>query len=56
MPRPKSVAISATCPHCGEEVQIILSKREVKALFKGFKVDIRQAQIVTEKALRVEKR
>ena len=33
----KAVGLKKTCPHCGEEVELVLSKKQVKALFKGFK-------------------
>jgi len=49
MSRPNTVAVSGTCPQCGTEVQIVMSKKELKMLLKGFKMPIRQAQIQTEK-------
>ena len=34
---PKSVALKGTCPRCGEEVELVISKRQLKAVMKGFK-------------------
>ena len=33
----KAVGIKGTCPRCGEEVEVLLSKKQVKALYKAFK-------------------
>jgi len=35
--KPKSVALIGTCPRCGESVELIVTKKQVKALMKGFK-------------------
>jgi len=35
--KPKSVALKGTCPRCGEEVELVVTKKQVKALMKGFK-------------------
>jgi hypothetical protein len=31
----KAVALKGTCSHCGEEVEIIVSKKQLKAFLKG---------------------
>lgn len=33
----KAVGLKGTCPHCGEEVEMIVSKKQLKALLKGMK-------------------
>jgi len=37
MNRIKTVALIGTCPRCGESVEMYVSKRQLKALLKGFK-------------------
>lgn len=32
-----AVGVKGTCPRCGEEVEIILTKKQVKAIAKAFK-------------------
>jgi len=50
--KPKAVGIVGTCPHCGESVEFILTKKEVKALFKAFKMSNKsKAEIYVEKAI-----
>lgn len=45
----KSVALIGTCPRCGESVEMIVSKRQIKALMKGFKAgSTSQAEIIAE--------
>jgi hypothetical protein len=56
MKKPKSVALIGTCPHCGEAVEMIISKAEVKHIFKGFKLPIKQAQLYGEKKIEIRKR
>jgi len=34
--RPKAVALIGTRPRCGESVELIVTKKQVKALLKGF--------------------
>lgn len=52
MRRPKTVGLTGTCPHCGESVQIVVSKRQIKAIMKGFKAGSEaQAEMVAEKFL-----
>jgi len=33
----KAVALVGTCPRCKESVELIVSKKQLKALLKGFK-------------------
>ena len=50
--KPKAVGIIGTCPKCGEPVEFILTKKEVKALFKAFKLDSKsKAEIYVEKTI-----
>jgi hypothetical protein len=41
---PKYINIAAVCPHCGESLEIVLTKKEVKTMFKNFKKPIPVAQ------------
>lgn len=50
--RPESVALIGTCSQCGTEVQIIVTKRELKAILKGFKLPIDKAQRYSEERMR----
>ena len=53
----KAVGIKATCSRCGEEVEITLSKKQVKALYKAFKYsDPSLAEISVEKSLGRDKK
>ena len=54
MPNPDAVALIGTCPHCGESVEMIITKRQAKILFKYFKLQIQHAQLFGEKQLEVE--
>lgn len=48
----KSVALIGTCPHCGETVELVVTKKQIKAIMKGFKAgSLSQAEIVAEKIL-----
>ena len=44
MSTPTAVKLVAICPHCGETVEIILTKKEVKEIYKSFKQPIQYAQ------------
>jgi len=51
------VGLKGTCPHCGEEVELIVSKKQLKALLKGMKEpNIRRADMVVEKILGRDKK
>lgn len=53
---PKSVTLIAVCPHCGEETQIILNKKDVKELLKGFKKSAKLNMLTLEaKCIRCKK-
>lgn len=48
----KAVGVKGNCPRCGEEVEVLLSKRQVKAIFKAFKYsDPSLAELDVEKSL-----
>lgn len=51
MPRPSHVALVGTCPHCHESVELIVSKKQAKAIFKAFKLNIREAQLKGEASI-----
>ena len=40
--RPKTVALIGTCSNCGESVEVMVSKKQVKALMKAFKASTPQ--------------
>ena len=57
MTKPKAVEITGVCPHCGEAVEFILTKKEVKEMAKAFKCDeVLKANLQAEKALRYQYR
>ena len=33
----QAVSVTGTCPRCGESVELVLSKKQLKALLKGMK-------------------
>lgn len=52
MRKPKSVSLAGTCPKCGESVEMVISKKQIKALMKGFKAGSKgEAEILAEKFL-----
>jgi len=54
--KPKAIALVGVCPHCGEPIEIVISKKQIKAIYKGFKLPVLQAQIQAEKTIEVEER
>lgn len=54
MPCPSAVALVTVCPHCGESVEMTITKKQAKLLYKSFKLDIHDAQRVSEKTLEAE--
>ena len=55
--KPKSVALIGTCPRCGESVELIVSKKQIKAIMKGFKASSpQQAERISEKFLGRDKK
>jgi hypothetical protein len=54
MPSPTAVALVGVCPHCGESVEMVITKKQAKLLYKSFKLDIQQAQKVSEKTLEAD--
>lgn len=55
--KPKAVGLKGTCPRCGEEVEVIVTKKQVKALYKGFKCsNPSEAEIIAEQTLGRDKK
>jgi hypothetical protein len=53
----KAVGLTGTCPHCGESVEIIVSKKQLKALLKGMKAGTpSQANCIAEQLLGIAKK
>lgn len=53
----KAVALKGTCSHCGEEVEIIVSKKQLKALLKGMKATtVAKAEYTIELSLGKDKK
>ena len=52
----KAVGLSATCQHCNTEVQVIVTKRQLKALLKGMACsNPSEADILVENILKRDK-
>lgn len=52
MSNPKTVSLIGTCPRCGESVELVVSKKQIKAIMKGFKTGSpSEAEIVAETIL-----
>jgi len=52
MSQPKMVALIRRCNSCGAEVQITITKRQAKAIYKAFQCGSpMEAEILTEKTL-----
>jgi hypothetical protein len=49
MGKPQAVALVRVCPYCQESAEVVLTKKQVKKLLKGFKRSAR-SQGVTVKA------
>jgi len=55
--QPKAVGLKGTCPRCGEEVELIVTKRQLKALLKGMKANNpSEAEKITERILGRDKK
>lgn len=53
----KAVVLKGTCPRCGEEVEVILSKKQLKALLKGMKATtVAKAEYIVELSLGRDKK
>jgi transcription initiation factor IIE alpha subunit len=53
----KAVGLKGTCPRCGEEVEVIVSKKQLKALLKGMKATtVAKAEYIAELALGKDKK
>jgi len=51
--KPNSVALIGICPNCGESVRVIVNKKQLKTLLKGFKTsNPRDAEMLVEKILK----
>lgn len=42
------VKVLGTCPHCNEAVEMVMTKKQVKMILKGFQMPIMRAQLMTE--------
>jgi len=38
--KPIAVRITTSCPHCHEEVSIVITKKDAEQIWKGFKQDV----------------
>jgi len=56
MSKPAYVALVGVCPHCHESVEMMISKKQAKLIFKSFKLNIKDAQLFSDKALELELR
>jgi len=53
----KAVGIKGTCPRCGEEVEFVISKRQLKVLLKGMKEGSpAKAEMAVERILGLDKK
>ncbi len=53
----KAVGIKGTCRHCGEEVEIYISKRQLKAMLKAMKAgSAAEAEMIVERTLGLDKK
>ena len=49
--RPKAVKLVTTCPNCGEAVEIIITKKQLKAMWRDIKLPIGQANLRAEEII-----
>ena len=56
MRKPDSIGLVASCPKCHEPVEIYLTKKEIKEIWRGFKLGIEEAQLQTEHRLKIGER
>lgn len=50
--KPKAVGLTGMCPHFGEAVEFVLTKKQIKAVMRAFKTgNIAQAEMSVEKYL-----
>ena len=47
----KAVKMVGNCPHCGEPITTVFTKKEIKQIFKDFKLPPRQATIRSEERI-----
>jgi len=52
---PTHVGMIGNCPHCGESIRVILSKKDVKIIYKSFKLPRIAANLNTEVKLHLQK-
>lgn len=53
----KAVGLKGTCPRCGEEVELVVSKKQLKALLKGMKgATPAEAEQIAERILGKDKK
>ena len=49
MPKPTQCNLTKKCPHCGEAVEITITKAHLEELLKVFEMDLTDAQLKAEK-------
>jgi hypothetical protein len=54
IPQPGYVALIGVCPHCHESVEMMISKKQAKLIFKSFKLNIKDAQLFSDRTLELE--
>jgi hypothetical protein len=51
LPTPKAINLVGVCPHCGESVEMTITKKQAKIIWKSFKMEMKDAQLSSEKML-----
>ena len=52
MPKVVAVSLVGTCQHCGEAIEIKVTKKQAKAIFKAFKASsVAEANLIIEKSI-----
>jgi hypothetical protein len=54
LPTPKAINLVGTCPHCGESVEMLITKKQAKIIWKGFKMEMNAAQLSSDKMLSLD--
>jgi len=44
----RAVKLVGNYPHCGEPIEVVFTKKEIKEIYKGFKLPPLQATILSE--------
>lgn len=55
----RAVKMTGVCPHCGEPIDVVFTKKELKQILKWMKLSLRAADIASEqyilKRMKLEK-